>query len=64
MAGEWDDYLDALKKKLKTKSMVEKELEKISSEGKKSKKKKGEEEEEANEGYVVNFLKQLDEIKG
>lgn len=61
MAGEWDDYIEALKKKLKTKSMVEKELDKLGGEKKKGKEEEG--DEEANEGKVASFLKQLDEIR-
>jgi len=62
MAGKWDNYIEALKKKLKTKSMVEKELEELSA---KSKKKEEEpDEEEKEEESLINFLKTtLKEIK-
>lgn len=56
MAGRWDNYVESLKRKLKTKSMVEKELEGLSKKKKPKTKKK--EDEKANE-EVTEFLRKL-----
>lgn len=58
LAGKWEVYLEALKKKMQTKSQVEKELEKLS--GKKGKsEKEGEGEEETKEESIITFLKNM-----
>jgi hypothetical protein len=55
MAGKWEVYVENLKKKIQTKSQVEKELEKI---GKGKKESEKPESEEENEG-LKNFIKGL-----
>lgn len=56
MAGKWEVYVENLKKSLKTKSQVEKELEAISKGGKGT---AAEAPEEKAESKIINFLKNL-----
>lgn len=58
MAGKWEVYVENLKKSLKTKSQVEKELEAISKGGKAGAA-EAETPEEKQESKIVNFLKSL-----
>lgn len=66
MAGKWEVYVENLKKSLKTKSQVEKELEAISKGGGKTPKGapepdggEAEDDEKAEEGRILNYLKGL-----
>ena len=59
-AGKWDIYLENLKKSLKTKSQVEKELERIGKGGK-ADAEETEEPEVKKEDKILSFLRKMKE---